>query len=96
MLDEYVFPQLAGHFRDQYLDGVFQKLWWAQDGAPAHRLIAVRNLLNEAFVNRVIVLKHDVEWPPRSSDLTQCSFFLWGYLKNKVFTTPPANLATLG
>ncbi len=48
-LDEYVFPQLAGHFMDQYLDGVFQTHWWAQDAAPAHRLIAVRDGLNEAI-----------------------------------------------
>ena len=81
MLDEYVFPQLSGQFGDQYVNGVFQTLWWAQDGAPAHRLIAVRDRLNATFPNRVIGLQHD--------------FFLWGYLKNKVFTTPPENLATL-
>ena len=95
MLDEYVFPQLSGQFGDQYVTGVFQTLWWAQDGAPAHRLIAVRDRLNATFPNRVIGLQHDIEWPPRSPDLTPCDFFLWGYLKNKVFTTPPANLATL-
>ena len=32
---------------------------------------------------------------PRSPDLTPCDFFLWGYLKDKVFVTPPRNLQDL-
>ena len=24
-------------------------------------------------------------WPPRSSDLTTCDCFLWGYIKSKVY-----------
>ena len=36
-----------------------------------------------------------MEWPPRSPDLTPCDFFLWGYIKNKVFTTPPENIDVL-
>ena len=35
---------------------------------------------------------HDCKWLPRSSDLTP---LVWGYLKSKVFLTPPANLADL-
>ncbi|KAG8260666.1 hypothetical protein J6590_091835, partial [Homalodisca vitripennis] len=27
-------------------------------------------------------------WPPRSPDLTPCDFFLWGYVKEKVFVPP--------
>jgi hypothetical protein len=23
-------------------------------------------------------------WPPRSSDVTPCDYFLWGYIKNRV------------
>ncbi|KAF2367907.1 hypothetical protein FHG87_001352, partial [Trinorchestia longiramus] len=38
---------------------------------------------------------HDVEWPPRSPDLTPCDFFLWGYLKNKVYFSPPQDLEEL-
>ncbi|EZA56703.1 hypothetical protein X777_02307, partial [Ooceraea biroi] len=29
-----------------------------------------------------------VAWPPRSPDLNPCDFFLWGYMKSLVFTTP--------
>ncbi len=79
MLNEFVFPQLAEHFNNQYWEGRFWGLWWAQDGAPAHRLIAVRDRLIDVFGNnRVIGLGHDVEWPPRSPDFTPCDFFLWG------------------
>ena len=96
MLNEFAFPQLAIHFNNQFWEGLFRGLWWAQDGAPAHRLIEVRDRLNEVFGdNRVIALQHNVEWPPRSPDLTPYDFFLWGYLKNKVFTTPPENIDVL-
>ena len=87
MLNKFVFPQLAVNF-NHYWEGLFRGLWWAQDGAPAHRLIQVGN-------NRVVGLDHDVEWPPRSPDLTPCDFFLWGYLKDKVFSTPPQNIQDL-
>ena len=75
---------------------MFRGLWWAQDGAPAHRLIAVRDRLNAVFGNnRVIGLGHNVEWPPRSPDLTPCDFFLWGYIKDKVFSSPPRDIDEL-
>ena len=65
MFNEFVFPQLVEHFNNQHWEGRFRGLWWAQD-APAHRLIAVRDRLNDVFGNnRVIGLGHDVEWPPR-------------------------------
>lgn len=35
-------------------------------------------------------------WPPRSPDLTVCDFFLWGYIKDKVYVPPlPTNLEEL-
>ena len=96
MLNEFVFPQVAQHFNNQHWEGLFRGPWWAQDGAPAHRLIEVRDRLDEGFGNnQVIGLGHDVEWPPRSPDLTPCDFFMWGYLKNKVFSTPPQNIDEL-
>ncbi|KAF2344443.1 Protein of unknown function DUF4817 [Trinorchestia longiramus] len=59
-----------------------------KDGAPAHRTVAVTEKLNELFGNRIIALNHRIEWPPRSSDLTPCDFFLWGHLKSKVYSSP--------
>ena len=94
MLNGTIIPYLDEHF-DRQPGGVFRHLWWAQDGAPAHRLLAVRERLQEVFGNHVIALNHDVEWPPRSPDLTPCDFFLWGYLKEKVYSTPPRSVAEL-
>jgi hypothetical protein len=45
----HVFPQLAEHFNNQHWEGMFRGLWWAQDGAPAHRLVEVRDRLNAVF-----------------------------------------------
>ena len=66
LLNEFAFPQLVVHFGNQHWEDMFRGLWWAQDGAPAHRLIEVWDRLNRVFGNnRVIGLGHDVEWPPR-------------------------------
>ena len=32
---------------------------------------------------------------PRSPDLNTCDFYLWGYLKSKVYNTLPKNLDEL-
>ena len=94
MINDDVIPQLQQHFQRQ-AGGAFRNLWWVQDGTPAHRLVAVRERLRELFGQRVIALYHNVEWSPRSPDLTPCDFFLWGYLKSKVYTSPPVDLADL-
>ncbi|GBM98300.1 hypothetical protein AVEN_179921-1 [Araneus ventricosus] len=36
-----------------------------------------------------------VEWPPRSPDLNPMDFFLWGYIKQRVYATPPPTLQEL-
>ena len=93
MIDEEVVPALnrIPRYRRRR-NGHFQRVWWAQDGAPCHRSRAVTERLTQLFGDRVVSLHRDVEWPPRSPDLTPLDFFLWGYLKAKVYTTPPANL----
>lgn len=37
----------------------------------------------------------DVPWPPRSPDLTACDFFLWAYLKSRVYTNNAHTLVKL-
>jgi hypothetical protein len=70
ILHEYDLPLLAVHFRDHFENGLFRDLWWAQDGTPAHQLLEVRDRLNGVFGNdRVIVLGHNIEWPPRFNTL---------------------------
>lgn len=90
ILDEQIIPELRRIHGNR-----MNRMWWIQDGAPCHRTIPVRNLLNDVFNTRIIAVNHEVEWPPRSPDLTPCDFFLWGYLKSKVYSTPPANAQEL-
>ena len=83
------------HFAYQFDDNKFMHLWWAQDGAPAHRFNPVRDILNDMFGHHLIGMSHNIDWPARSPDLTPCDFFLCGHLKSKVFTTPPESLQIL-
>ena len=34
-------------------------------------------------------------WPPRSPDLNPCDYFLWGYLKSKVYYPLPETIEDL-
>ena len=69
----------------------FDRLLWIQVGAPAHGSLAVWEFLQTLFNDRIVVLRYAVEWPPRSPDLKHCDCFLWGYLKSKMYFSPPAN-----
>ena len=95
MLNEEVFPQLIAAFGHQFANGSFSRLWWVQDGAPAHTPVDVSTWMTEFFRHKIIALYHHNEWPPRSPDLTPCDFFLWGYLKSKVYATAPRDMADL-
>ena len=95
LLNESVLPELFREFNGQFVNGRFQRLWWAQDGAPPHRSTEITDWLAEIFRDHVIALHHDPEWPPRSPDLTPCDYFLWGYVKSKVFVSPPDSIDDL-
>jgi len=47
------------------------------------------------FPDRLISRCGDVPWPPRSPDLSMCDFFLWGYLKSRVYEGKPRTLEEL-
>ena len=65
------------------------QLWFQQDGATAHTARPTMALLREFFGDRIISRFSDFGWPPRSSDLTAPDFFLWGYLKGKMYANKP-------
>lgn len=70
-------------------------LWFQQDGATAHTARISLNVLREMFPGRLVSSRGDVGWPARSPDLSICDFFLWGYLKEKVFKRRPHTLPQL-
>ena len=74
----------------------FPGLFYIQDGAPCHTSHQSRAVLEQYFPNKVVSRFNTVEWPARSPDLTPLDFWLWGYLKAKVYSNPmPASLNDL-
>jgi hypothetical protein len=63
-----------------------------QDGSTAHTVTYSMNVLNEVFENRLI---NRGLWPARSPDLNPCDFYLWGNLKDRVYSNNPHTLVEL-
>ena len=49
----------------------------------------------EMFPGHLISLRGDIDWPARSPDLNPCNFFLWAYLKSKVYSNRPQSIEQL-
>ncbi|XP_075215399.1 uncharacterized protein LOC142321286 [Lycorma delicatula] len=64
-------------------------VWYQQDGATAHTERQSMEVLRQMFPGRLISLRGSMPWPARSPDLAACDFFLWGYLKSKVYKNKP-------
>lgn len=95
-LRDDVIPALRELFPNELdPDAIDARLWFQQDGAPPHYARIVRQYLDEVFPNHWIGRRGPIEWPPRSPDLTPLDFFLWGYLKSKVYHTKPNDIAEL-
>ena len=47
------------------------------------------------FSGKVISRFGDIEWPPRSPDFTAPDYFLWGYLKDRLYRSDPKPLEQL-
>ncbi|KAJ4445946.1 hypothetical protein ANN_12632 [Periplaneta americana] len=62
-----------------------QRLWFQQDGATSHTARVSMNTLRAAFLGRLISRLGDIQWPSVSPDLNAPDFFLWGYLKSKIY-----------
>jgi len=86
MLQLHVAPQLE-EFQPWI---IFQ-----QDGAPPHWGSHVRRFLDAALPNRWVARDGTTLWPPRSPDITPLDFFLWGYVKDRVFSTPVPDITNL-
>ena len=79
ILEQFVYPQVSA----------FQpSIIYQQDWAPPLWNMDVRGSLNSTFPNLWIRRDGPICWPPRSLDQTLLNFFLWGYVKDRVFATP--------
>ena len=70
-------------------------MWFQQDGATSHTACAAMRILRDVFPGRIMSKSGDVDWPPRSPDLTAPDYFLWGYLKGRVYTNKPTTINLL-
>ena len=65
------------------------ELMFMQDGAPPHWAQSVRDWLNttmpQQWIGRGSSRDQNIPWPPRSPDLTPMDFFIWGFIKSKVY-----------
>ncbi|GBN11466.1 hypothetical protein AVEN_275425-1 [Araneus ventricosus] len=66
----------------QFPEGVI----FQQDGAPPHCGNIVREFLDTTFPQRWISRGAVMAWPPRSPDITPFDFYLWGYVKQHVYS----------
>ncbi|GFV42202.1 transposable element Tc3 transposase [Trichonephila clavipes] len=78
MITNFFIPELNNHD--------VQELWFQQDGITCHTARATIDLLKDTLGDRLISRFGPVSWPPRSCDLTPLDYFLWGYVKNFLFS----------
>lgn len=75
--------------------------YFMQDGAPPHTANDVLDYLEDVFGERVISRRYPDykkvgrNWPAHSPDLNPCDYFLWGYLKSKVYQPKPLDVDML-
>lgn len=90
LLHNQIVPEMRASAARQNI--VWDHVYFQQDGAAAHYARLVRDYLDMVFPNRWIGRLGPIAWPPRSPDLTPLDYFLWGFLKDRVFRTIPETL----
>lgn len=94
LLENDVIPELIEK-------GLIDDHWFQQDGAPPHSTNMILDYLRDNFGDRVIARNFTTrfgdgyEWPPYSPDLSPLDFYLWGYIKDSVYSNRPRTLEEL-
>lgn len=87
---EFLDTTLPGLLEDLPLE-TRQTMWMQLDGCPVHSSRIVKEKLSAMFPGRCIGRGMDIEWPPRSPDLTPLDYYLWGRVKDLAYKDKPAN-----
>ena len=58
---------------------------------PAHSTLKVHNYLQNIFQDRIMSGRGSIVWPARSPDLSPNDFFLWGYIKARIYNNVRLN-----
>jgi hypothetical protein len=70
-------------------------VWFQQDGATAHIARNSMAVVRGMFLQHIMSGFGEDEWPPHLPDLSTCSYFLWGCLKEKVYAHRPHTIQEL-
>jgi len=72
-------------------------VWFQQDGATAHTANESMTIVRIMFPGHLISRFGDVPppTPPLALPISMCNFFLWGYLKSRVYAHKPRALNDL-
>ena len=87
MINEFLWAELE--------DMDVHDVYFQQDGATCHTSGETIDLLREKFRVRVISRNSDYNWPPRSCNVTHLDFFIWGYVRDKVYADAPQSIQEL-
>ncbi|GBN65768.1 hypothetical protein AVEN_97123-1 [Araneus ventricosus] len=80
--------QMCCHYRGRFcrIPQLPEGVIFQEDGAPPHYGNIVREFLDTTFPQRWIGRGAVMAWPPRSPDITPLDFYLWGYVKQRVYS----------
>lgn len=94
-LNQDKYHQLLIQNLDNFLDELplaeLNRVFFQQDGATPHNARINVDWLNSKFGQKWIGTYGPVRWPARSPDLTPLDFWLWSYVQDRVYLTPPEN-----
>lgn len=80
---------------EQFCGTKINRQWFQQDGATPHTANISIEWLKQHFNSRVVSKRCEIQWPPYSPDLSPPDFYLWGYLKDRVYQEKPKDLHQL-
>lgn len=94
ILNQRLNAQLYEHFLNDRLYEIIGdipldirlRMWYQHDGAPCHNGRNVIMWLNTHYPGRWIGRGGPVNWPARSPDLNPLDFYLWGHMKQLVYS----------
>lgn len=62
-------------------------VWYQQDGETSRTSLPAMAWWRNVFENSIISHQSDFPWPDRFSDLSPQDYFIWAYVKQRVFFT---------